>query len=459
MADPERSDGPTRGAGCRAPLLQMRGIVKEFPGVRALDEVDLDVAGGRGALPAGPERGRQVDADQGPGRGATARTRARSAGRARRSRSARRTTPTPPASPPSTRSSTSSTACRSRRTSSWATSRPASGSAAPRTARGRGPGAPAPARPPRDPAAPRAGPAVGGGQADRQHGAGAVPRRAADRHGRAVAPCWPHDEVDNLFRVIRELTAHGVAVVYISHRLEEIREIGDRVTVLKDGRTVARNLPRPRHPDRRGGPPDDRPHHRVRLPRPRAGDRRRRRRARGRRASAGAGEFADVSFTVRAGEIVGLAGLVGSGRSEILETIYGARRPDHGHRAGPRASAAAGRRCRRPCGPAWAWPPRSARARPCCWTSRCTATSPWPPSPVRPGRLHRAAARSWPPRRGRPASWTCAPPTDAAGTHPFRRQPAEGRAGTLAARASARCCCSTSRRAASTSARAPRSTS
>jgi ribose transport system ATP-binding protein len=43
--------------------------------------------------------------------------------------------------------------------------------------------------------------------------------------------------------VVRELTADGVAVVYISHRLEEIREIGDRVTVLKDGRTVARDLP------------------------------------------------------------------------------------------------------------------------------------------------------------------------------------------------------------------------
>ena len=46
-----------------------------------------------------------------------------------------------------------------------------------------------------------------------------------------------HDEVGNLFRIIRELTAQGIAVVYISHRLEEIREIGDRVTVLKDGRT------------------------------------------------------------------------------------------------------------------------------------------------------------------------------------------------------------------------------
>ena len=50
------------------------------------------------------------------------------------------------------------------------------------------------------------------------------------------------EEVKNLFRVIRDLTAEGVAVVYISHRLEEIREIGDRITVLKDGRTVATGL-------------------------------------------------------------------------------------------------------------------------------------------------------------------------------------------------------------------------
>ena len=56
-----------------------------------------------------------------------------------------------------------------------------------------------------------------------------------------------HDEVGNLFRIIRDLTAQGIAVVYISHRLEEIREIGDRVTVLKDGRTVAAEPARPGH--------------------------------------------------------------------------------------------------------------------------------------------------------------------------------------------------------------------
>ncbi|MFI7052944.1 sugar ABC transporter ATP-binding protein [Streptosporangium canum] len=134
-----------------------------------------------------------------------------------------------------------------------------------------------------------------------------------------------HDEVDNLFRIIRELTAQGVAVVYISHRLEEIRQIGDRVTVLKDGRTVAVGLPAKdtptrqivslmtgrnvEHvfPPRRDGPATGEEVLRVEgLTVP--------------------GVFAGVSFAVRAGEIVGLAGLVGSGRSEIIEAVYGARR-------------------------------------------------------------------------------------------------------------------------------------
>ncbi|MBO2458977.1 sugar ABC transporter ATP-binding protein [Actinomadura violacea] len=138
-----------------------------------------------------------------------------------------------------------------------------------------------------------------------------------------------HDEVANLFRIIRELTASGVAVVYISHRLEEIREIGDRVTVLKDGRSVANGLPakttKTDHivslmtgrdieyvfPDRPA--PDGDPAEVLRV-----------------EGLALPGAFEDVSFSVRGGEIVGLAGLVGSGRSEILEAVYGARRPARG---------------------------------------------------------------------------------------------------------------------------------
>ena len=138
------------------------------------------------------------------------------------------------------------------------------------------------------------------------------------------------EEVANLFRVVRELTASGVAVLYISHRLEEIRQIGDRITVLKDGRTVAASLPVTQTPTAtlirlmtgravdqvfpaRPGVPEDAPEL-LRVD-----------------GLTLRGAFHDVSFTVRAGEVVGLAGLVGSGRSEILETVYGARRATAGH--------------------------------------------------------------------------------------------------------------------------------
>ena len=158
------------------------------------------------------------------------------------------------------------------------------------------------------------------------------------------------DEVDNLFRIVEELTAGGVAVLYISHRMAEIRRIGHRVTVLKDGRTVAAGLPsitptgelvalmsgrkvETVYPTR-GKSTVDTNTEVLRV----AGLSRR-------------GEFSDVDFTVHAGEVLGLAGLVGAGRSEILETVFGARRPDsgtvtvHGKRLRPgdvRAAVAAG---------------------------------------------------------------------------------------------------------------------
>ncbi|MBE1495379.1 ribose transport system ATP-binding protein [Amycolatopsis lexingtonensis] len=137
------------------------------------------------------------------------------------------------------------------------------------------------------------------------------------------------EEVDNLFRIVGELTADGVAVVYISHRLEELRRIGHRVTVLKDGRTVGTGL------DARATPTADlvalmagRKVETVFGPRHDG-------HARPETALEVAhlsrhGEFEDVSFTVHAGEVVGIAGLVGSGRSELLETIFGARKADRG---------------------------------------------------------------------------------------------------------------------------------
>lgn len=158
--------------------------------------------------------------------------------------------------------------------------------------------------------------------------------RALSRNARVIVMDEPSavldsGEVDNLFRVVEELTSQGIAIIYISHRLEEIRRIGDRITVIKDGRTVERNLSVETTPTdelirlmtgkeagiafpERPGVADDAP---VRLD---VTD------------LSAAGAFSDVSFTVRAGEVVGLAGLVGSGRSEILEAVYGARRTTAG---------------------------------------------------------------------------------------------------------------------------------
>ncbi|XVQ83688.1 sugar ABC transporter ATP-binding protein [Microbispora siamensis] len=138
-----------------------------------------------------------------------------------------------------------------------------------------------------------------------------------------------HDEVTNLFRIIRELTAQGVAVIYISHRLEEIREIGDRVTVLKDGRTVAVGLPAKDTPTSQVvALMTGREVEHVFPPRPQPGSHDGRPEILRVEKLSVPGRVTDVSFTVRAGEIVGLAGLVGSGRSEIIEAIYGARRAD-----------------------------------------------------------------------------------------------------------------------------------
>lgn len=137
------------------------------------------------------------------------------------------------------------------------------------------------------------------------------------------------EEVKNLFHVVKELTSQGIAVVYITHRLEEIRQVGDRITVLKDGRTTATGLPVADTPTAElirlmtgrdianvfppAAPvPSDAPNV-LEVD-----------------GLGVAGVFQDVSFTVRAGEVVGLAGLVGSGRSEILETVYGARRATAG---------------------------------------------------------------------------------------------------------------------------------
>ena len=133
-------------------------------------------------------------------------------------------------------------------------------------------------------------------------------------------------EVARLFDVVRTLRAQGAAVLFISHRLEEIFEICQRVTVMRDGRHVL-------SADLDGLTADD-------LVRAMVG-RELEKRPRGDQAAPGEtvldvsrltreGVFIDISLTVRAGEIVALAGLVGSGRSEVARAVFGIDRYDAG---------------------------------------------------------------------------------------------------------------------------------
>jgi ribose transport system ATP-binding protein len=133
-------------------------------------------------------------------------------------------------------------------------------------------------------------------------------------------------ETVRLFTTIRALTERGVAVIYISHRLDEIFAIGDRVTVLRDGRHVAAQ--QLAHADRR---------ELVRLMADRDVDERIAGSARAMGAprlrvdhmSSGVA-VQEVSFCVRAGEVLGVAGLLGAGRTEIARAVFGLDPVDSG---------------------------------------------------------------------------------------------------------------------------------
>jgi ABC-type sugar transport system ATPase subunit len=133
-------------------------------------------------------------------------------------------------------------------------------------------------------------------------------------------------ETDMLFAKVRALAKAGTTVLYISHRLEEIFAIADEVVVLKDGESVLAAPLEGMDQERLIRAMVGRPLSAI-FP-PRTGQT-------GRvildveRLTLG-GIFTDVSFSVRAGEIVGMFGLVGSGRTEIAKAVFGARPADSG---------------------------------------------------------------------------------------------------------------------------------
>jgi ribose transport system ATP-binding protein len=152
--------------------------------------------------------------------------------------------------------------------------------------------------------------------------------KALSQHARILVMDEPtaalsDHEIDRLFAQIRALKASGVAIIYISHRLQEIAAIGDRLTVLRDGRTVAtmaagdvklgdlvhlmigREIDVTYREQFCDGPGD------VVLA------------VSGLTSDTG---VEDATLNVRAGEVVGLAGLVGAGRTELARAIFGADR-------------------------------------------------------------------------------------------------------------------------------------
>ena len=126
-------------------------------------------------------------------------------------------------------------------------------------------------------------------------------------------------EVELLFRTVRRLKALGVAIVFVSHRLEEIVEVAERVSVLRDGRKVG-TFPAAEVNDHRlaelmtGASIT----HQI-TARP-LGDRRPVFEVRG---ATRAGEFEDLSFVLHRGEILGLIGLLGAGRTELALALFG----------------------------------------------------------------------------------------------------------------------------------------
>lgn len=137
-------------------------------------------------------------------------------------------------------------------------------------------------------------------------------------------------EIDNLFRVIKELNGRGISIIYISHFLEEIFKIADRVTVLRNGRLIG---------TKPAGETDigevismmvgekhqhdkkymrERPSGEVRLEVSRMSQMR--------------GQVRDIAFKVHRGEILGIAGVLGSGRTEIGKMIFGAMKKKPGYK-------------------------------------------------------------------------------------------------------------------------------
>jgi ribose transport system ATP-binding protein len=158
--------------------------------------------------------------------------------------------------------------------------------------------------------------------------------------------CLQGADVERLFALVRRLVARGIAVVYISHFLEEVRRIADRYTVLRDGRSVGSGTIADATDERLitqmvGRTSSDvYPARRQRAGTPVVLSV---------REMASPPRLRSASFDLRQGEILGIAGLIGSGRTELVRALFALDRPTagtmelHGADAAPRRTTAARR--------------------------------------------------------------------------------------------------------------------
>ena len=134
------------------------------------------------------------------------------------------------------------------------------------------------------------------------------------------------EEIGNLFTILRGLAAKGVVLLYITHRLEEISRIADTVTVLRNGESVGTIDASSATPAvivdmmfggsvQQSRPPERLPSDEIILEV---------------KDFTRSGSFTDISFSLRKGEVLGIAGLLGSGRTELLRALFGADAHDSG---------------------------------------------------------------------------------------------------------------------------------
>lgn len=134
-------------------------------------------------------------------------------------------------------------------------------------------------------------------------------------------------EVDNLFHVIRALKSEGIAILFISHKLDEVKSLSDTVTVLRDGKYI-------------GSKPtaeiSEQEIIRMMVGREVTYERLNQSSAATDKVMlevrnlSKEGHFKDISFNVKAGEVLGITGLVGSGRTEVIKALFGLLKPDAG---------------------------------------------------------------------------------------------------------------------------------